>query len=338
AAVLGVLEPDQGVRVGLCVGSRRPGHQLDLPHAVASVAARLLDDPDAVSAEAGRKALGELLDRFVAIGVGTPPQVPGLEEDLFGPHLGDDIGMGRDPHPMARHLPQQGVQPGPGRAVLDGIDPHHHAVEGQQLFPNLGHGVVGIDHGLGGDVQLGEGCEQGAEHRLGARRHRFAVAVTPPQQADLATSCDSHSPLPTAPWQRYGQGIVNATVVALRSPGPYPGRVSGSLEWVMLAYRLPREPSSPRVVVWRRLRRLGAVQLVDGLAVLPADARTREQFDWLAEQVVDAGGEATTWVARAGSARQERELARRMADEAARDYRAVIADAAAAAGDLGTAG
>ncbi|TML40884.1 MAG: chromate resistance protein [Actinobacteria bacterium] len=100
---------------------------------------------------------------------------------------------------------------------------------------------------------------------------------------------------------------------------------------MMLAYRLPREPSSPRVVVWRRLRRLGA-------AVLPADARTREQFDWLAEQVVDAGGEATTWVARAGSARQERELARRMADEAARDYRAVIADAAAAAGDLGTAG
>src|SRR5262249_39018906 len=31
--------------------------------------------------------------------------------------------------------------------------------------------------------------------------------------------------------------------------------------WVLLAYRLPREPSTPRIAVWRRLRRLGALQL-----------------------------------------------------------------------------
>jgi hypothetical protein len=99
----------------------------------------------------------------------------------------------------------------------------------------------------------------------------------------------------------------------------------------MLAYRLPREPSKPRVVLWRKLRRLGAVQLVDGLVVLPADARTKEQFEWLADEVVEAGGEATLWVARAGSARQEREVARRMADAATEDYRAVITDAAGAA-------
>jgi hypothetical protein len=99
----------------------------------------------------------------------------------------------------------------------------------------------------------------------------------------------------------------------------------------MLAYRLPREPSKPRVVLWRKLRRLGAVQLVDGLVVLPADARTKEQFEWLADEVVEAGGEATIWMARAGSARQERDVARRMADAAAEDYRAVIADAAATA-------
>jgi hypothetical protein len=75
------------------------------------------------------------------------------------------------------------------------------------------------------------------------------------------------------------------------------------------------------------------VQLVDGLVALPADARTKEQFEWLADEVVEAGGEVTIWLARAGSARQEREVARRMADAAAEDYRAVIADAAAAAED-----
>jgi ChrB-like protein len=98
----------------------------------------------------------------------------------------------------------------------------------------------------------------------------------------------------------------------------------------MLAYRLPREPSNPRVVLWRKLRRLGAVQLVDGLVTLPADARTKEQFEWLADEVEEAGGEATIWLARPGSARQERQVARRLADAAAEDYRAVTVDADAA--------
>src|SRR5436190_5024976 len=91
-------------------------------------------------------------------------------------------------------------------------------------------------------------------------------------------------------------------------------------EWVLLAYRLPREPSGPRVTVWRKLRRLGAVQVLDGLVALPADARTREQLEWLADEVLDAGGEATVWLGRLVSAAQERALARRMAETVEADY------------------
>jgi len=101
--------------------------------------------------------------------------------------------------------------------------------------------------------------------------------------------------------------------------------------WVLLAYRLPREPSNPRVAVWRKLRRLGAVQMVDGLVALPADARTREQFDWLAEEIVEAGGEAWLWVGHPGSARQERTLASRMAAAVIKDYQAVFDEAVGAA-------
>lgn len=101
-----------------------------------------------------------------------------------------------------------------------------------------------------------------------------------------------------------------------------------TLDWVLLAYRLPREPSTPRITVWRKLRRLGVAQLVDGLVALPADARTKEQLEWIADEVLDAGGEATVWVGRPSSSRDERRLAGRMAADVATEYRAVIADAA----------
>jgi hypothetical protein len=101
-------------------------------------------------------------------------------------------------------------------------------------------------------------------------------------------------------------------------------------EWVLLAYRLPREPSTPRIALWRALRRLGAVQVVDGLVGLPADSRTREQLEWLAETVIEAGGEATIWISRPGSAGQERALATGMREAVAVEYRELAEDAARA--------
>ena len=109
-----------------------------------------------------------------------------------------------------------------------------------------------------------------------------------------------------------------------------PGVPSGLTTWVLLAYRLPREPSTPRITLWRKLRGLGAAQIVDGLAALPHDPRNLEQFEWLADEVVEAGGEATIWVSEHASAAQERELTGRMAESVAADYRSLIEDAAAA--------
>ena len=98
----------------------------------------------------------------------------------------------------------------------------------------------------------------------------------------------------------------------------------------MLAYRLPREPSTPRISLWRRLKRLGVVQLLDGLVALPADAKTREQLEWAAEEVIEAGGDATLWIGRPGTAAEERSLAARMSEAVAADYRTVIEAAEAA--------
>jgi hypothetical protein len=104
-------------------------------------------------------------------------------------------------------------------------------------------------------------------------------------------------------------------------------------EWVLLAYRMPREPSTPRTAVWRKLRRYGAAQIVDGLVALPATARTREQFGWVANDIMDAHGEASVWVGRLDSARFERELVAQMSGEIAEQYRELIELARAAAAD-----
>ena len=107
---------------------------------------------------------------------------------------------------------------------------------------------------------------------------------------------------------------------------------SGRLgSWVLLAYRLPREPSNPRVAVWRKLERLGVARLGDGLVALPADARTREQLDWLAEEILEAGGISTVWLATPGSAAQERAIAEAMRAARAAEYRAVTNQAREAA-------
>jgi hypothetical protein len=104
-------------------------------------------------------------------------------------------------------------------------------------------------------------------------------------------------------------------------------------QWVFLAYRLPREPSTPRITLWRKLRRLGVAQLLDGLVALPLDSRTREQLEWLADEVLEANGEATIWIAESASAAQERALAARMAEVIAREYTALIEAAAEGSGD-----
>jgi len=101
--------------------------------------------------------------------------------------------------------------------------------------------------------------------------------------------------------------------------------------WVLLAYRIPREPSRPRIAVWRKLERLGVGRLGDGLVALPADARTREQLDWIAEEIGEAGGSASVWLATPGTAAQEREIAQAMRAARAAEYEVVIAEAADAA-------
>ena len=106
------------------------------------------------------------------------------------------------------------------------------------------------------------------------------------------------------------------------------------LRWVFLAYRLPREPSTPRIALWRKLRRLGVAQVMDGLVALPLDARTKEQLEWVAEEIVEANGDASLWLAEAANAATERDLVGQLRVRAAAEYQAVIDDLEAAGDEV----
>lgn len=95
-------------------------------------------------------------------------------------------------------------------------------------------------------------------------------------------------------------------------------------EWVLLAYRLPREPSTPRIAVWRRLKRLGVAQLLDGLVGLPLTAQNREQLEWIAERVIEGNGEAMVWIGRLASRGDEERLEGQLRARISDEYRSFI--------------
>ncbi len=97
-------------------------------------------------------------------------------------------------------------------------------------------------------------------------------------------------------------------------------------QWVLLNYRIPREPSTPRIAVWRRLKNLGVAQISDGLVALPLDARTQEHLEWVAERVREADGHATVWTGAPTTRRHSGELADQMRSERDGEYAALIDD------------
>ncbi len=96
--------------------------------------------------------------------------------------------------------------------------------------------------------------------------------------------------------------------------------------WLLLAHRVPRDPTSSRVYVWRKLKRLGAVLLHDAVWVLPATPQTREQLQWLASEIEELGGEVTLWESRQILQGDEEELVRQFSAVVESEYRKILSD------------
>ncbi len=109
-------------------------------------------------------------------------------------------------------------------------------------------------------------------------------------------------------------------------------------KWLLLTYRLPREPSAARVSVWRKLKRLGALLYHDSVWVLPATVATREQMRWLAVEIVELHGESTCWESQIPDEQAERTLIKQFKAVAEAAYEELLVELKAADADLRSLG
>lgn len=63
-------------------------------------------------------------------------------------------------------------------------------------------------------------------------------------------------------------------------------------KWLALAYKLPPEPSAPRVATWRALKKIEGRYLADGVYVVASTRANDLALRQLAHDVRNYGGEA----------------------------------------------
>ncbi len=90
--------------------------------------------------------------------------------------------------------------------------------------------------------------------------------------------------------------------------------------WLLLLYALPARSGTQRVSLWRKLKKSGALPFKTSAYLLPEARAHNERFQWLAQQIKDAGGEATLIRAKEIEGLSHRQLVAQFNDARAADY------------------
>jgi len=90
--------------------------------------------------------------------------------------------------------------------------------------------------------------------------------------------------------------------------------------WLLLLYSLPTRQKTERVAIWRRFKKFGAIQMKTSTYLLPDEPAQYEQFQWLAQQIRDYGGESTLVRAQEIEGLTKAKLVAMFNDARAKDY------------------
>jgi len=64
------------------------------------------------------------------------------------------------------------------------------------------------------------------------------------------------------------------------------------ITWLLLTYKVPAEPTSKRIAIWRRLKGMGAVYLQNGVCVLPKTDDHIRRLKMLENDIAEAQGDS----------------------------------------------
>ncbi len=65
-----------------------------------------------------------------------------------------------------------------------------------------------------------------------------------------------------------------------------------NMQWLLMNYTLPKEPSRARVSVWRKLKKAGAVNIQQSMWVLPDTESNMDALSAVKQEIVSCSGEA----------------------------------------------
>ena len=101
--------------------------------------------------------------------------------------------------------------------------------------------------------------------------------------------------------------------------------MAGSEGWLLLIHQLPPRPLYLRAQVRRRLTQVGAVPLKNSVYVLPGTSECLEDLQWIAQEAIAGGGDATVCRAEFVGTPTDNELRTRFLDDAASRFTPVKA-------------
>jgi len=85
--------------------------------------------------------------------------------------------------------------------------------------------------------------------------------------------------------------------------------------WLLLAYKVPSDPATKRVALWRKIKGMGAVYVQNGVCMLPKTDEHLRRFKMLENDIVEMGGESVILEsAAADPGQQEKVITRFKAD------------------------
>jgi hypothetical protein len=98
-------------------------------------------------------------------------------------------------------------------------------------------------------------------------------------------------------------------------------------QWLMLVYKLPKaKTSAGKVALWRKLKKLGVYPVQDSVCILPLSDKNKEDFEWIAAEVTESGGDASVWITVSISPEKEISVRDFFLDQVNNQYRKIIKD------------